>query len=213
MKEITSLNTHVIHAYVYGCIVEDMMKSSISSKNSYVEIEKFTVEMVDVKKDRKPTLDISYYVKKNDDETTRVKSKTVVRFKGKGDIPYKVNLIISLTTLITDEQIEKIKSYTYALTKAYLENDTVLLDLYPRDLMYPSSILESSVNVIEQEDTKYIPMVKLNNENITKNSLTNEPAKQMKGFTEEEERKFSELIDEYNKAQQQKCKTTYSTNF
>ena len=54
MKEITSLNTHVIHPYVYGCIVEDMMKSSISSKNSYVEIEKFTVEMVDVKKDRKP---------------------------------------------------------------------------------------------------------------------------------------------------------------
>ena len=114
--------------------------------------------------------------------------------------------------MITNDQIDTIKSYTYALSKAYLENDANLLELYPRDLVYPSSILDSSINLIEQEEERYIPTIRICNETITKKALTNEKG-EAGAFTEEEERRFKELIEEYNKSQNRESKKEYSTNF
>lgn len=209
----TLLNTQIIHPYVYGWIAEDMMRSSISTNKFSVHIERFEIQRIGAKKFVKPTLDISYYVKHNKkDLTTKVKSKTVVVFKGKGDIPYKVNLDVSIVCLITNDQIDTIKSYTYALSKAYLENDANLLELYPRDLVYPSSVLDSSINVIEQEEERHIPTIRICNETITKKALTNEKV-ETGAFTEEEERRFKELIEEYNKSQNRESKKEYSTNF
>lgn len=196
----TKLNTSIIYTDVYAKMVESIIENGVSMRNFKISIDKFNIRKVKKTNKFKNTMDITYKVYQKKPPMTRVTSNTIVRFEGKGDIPYEVRIQFGILALITDDQIDILKEYTYALTKAYLEKDAFLATLYPRDLKYPDSLLDIDTIDIDDEEPSFAQVDSANKRRSMEILVHKDSGKTYEDmeFTDEDEETFQRMIKSYN---------------
>lgn len=190
----TMLDSRILHPMVYASVVGSM-KKNLGIGQYTVRFNRFDVQKMSGRRFRKPKINVTYSIKRcRKTMETTVKSSTNVYFRGIGNIPYKVTIIVSITGCIPSSQYDIVKEYTYALTKAYLEEDKTLVMLYPRDLEYPPTLSKKSQ--LLDTNVAFIPV-----DGMKANRMTNEVPESTTSFSKEDEERFHKMIDDYNNMQ------------
>lgn len=195
---------------VYSDAILEIM--NFISQNEGLPISTITVHQIDIKeisRFNKPTLEVKFKrLKLFSTKESKVKCSIRVKFLGKGDIPYEINASCSVTSdsPFKGENLISLKTYAYVYLKCVLENDIKLVDLYPRDLIYPGSdritgyTLEGTSRLEEcLKETRKIDLDVPSDEmliNVFKDGMF-----EATELTKEDDEEYTRLIEKYNELQ------------
>lgn len=195
---------------VYSDAILEIM--NFISQNEGLPISTITVHQIDIKeisRFKKPTLEVKFKrLKLFSTKESKVKCSIRVKFLGKGDIPYEINASCSVTSdsPFKVENLISLKTYAYVYLKCVLENDIKLVDLYPRDLIYPGSdritgyTLEGTSRLEEcLKETRKIDLDVPSDEmliNVFKDGMF-----EATELTKEDDEEYTRLIEKYNELQ------------
>ena len=201
------LNNKVVYS---GAILEIM---DFISKNEGLPISTITIHQIDIKETsrfKRPTLEVKFRrLKLFSTKVSEVKCSLRVKFLGKGDIPYEINASCSVTSdsPFKEENLSTLNTYADVYLKCMLENDVKLMDLYPRDLIYPGSdritgyTLEGTFQLEEslKETRNKIDLDVPPDEmliNVFKDGMPKENE-----LTKDDDEEYTRLIEKYNELQ------------
>ena len=201
-----------------GNIILDMVKNDIPMINgTALSIEKFQVKEISKSKFKKASLDISFNNGKRFRRSPmrKVSCTIKVMFMGRGDICYRIDAKCSMRVMCADSQVNCVKTYTYEYLKDMLEKDTQLLELYPRDLVYPSAPqvnlndLQSQYKSIsvEKEEERRFPIHKASDVPDNRDGhgmyieVTRDTPSKKSSFTDVDNEEYNKIIHEYNSMQ------------
>ena len=195
---------------VYSDAILEIM--NFISQNEGLPISTITVHQIDIKeisRFKKPTLEVKFKrLKLFSTKESKVKCSIRVKFLGKGDIPYEINASCSVTSdsPFKEENLITLKTYAYVYLKCVLENEIKLVDLYPRDLIYPGSdritgyTLEGTSRLEEcLKETRKIDLDVPSDEmliNVFKDGMF-----EATELTKEDDEEYTRLIEKYNELQ------------
>lgn len=211
MQKKLNLKTNVVYIDAIKEIMESIHLNG-QDKISSISINKFSVH--ELKKFSKPTLYVRFKrLKRFSKKETKINCFLKVVFLGKGDIPYEVHASCSISSILgcNHEKLLWLKTYTYVYLKHMLENDIKLLELYPRDLIYPESdkITGFTLGGVREEsiiNSSGCISQKIDLDDSSDDMLINifkDESTKKKELTKEDDEEYKRLIEKYNKIQKQ----------